>query len=343
MLKKSLIALVILLCLVGIVGGIVGYRLNEQYGWIAAGPVSHDTLASADTRLRLKVDSLRLGDALKHYMPEDTPLPKWLPWDLGSLIPKVLPREIALLGGTDFRDNLFRITLFVNEQRGGPYIPSFLNTQTNFKVSIPAIHWEEPGFTLKKRGVLTANGYLELPDSMESTLLEGWPEETDTEPLLLIGGHLAEGAIDNRNGDIVTVIAACAPMWNTSLDQLKENPQFTAALDLLIQVFNIRLAIDFKDPDTVVVQLLINADPEVRGRLEFLGPLLLPAMAQEIKRTQGLDLESNCSWVEADNTYKVDITIRGVEKKLKDSFKGLGGTVAPPESAAPVAGRREAQ
>lgn len=333
MLKKFLVLVLVLVAVAAAGAAIAGYQLNETYGWWAASPISHEQLATPDTRLRLAVDTLRLGDDLQVYLPPEFVLPGWLPWDLPHVLPKVLPREVALLGGTDFRGGVFGLTLFLNEQRGGPFLPSFLNSQSGFKEATPAIQWDQEGFTLSERGKLTAKGHLPLPDGLESTILESWPSEAPADPLLLLGGHLVEGVLDNRNGDIVTLIAACAPIWGTTLDQLKANPQFTAALELLVQIHNVRLAVDFKDKDTIVVQLLINAEPEIRGRLEFMGPFALPMVASELKRSYGLESKSSTSWLTEENTYKVELSILGVEAKLKESFRGLGPVTSEPATA----------
>ena len=335
--KKLFIAFVALLLVAGVFGSVAGYKLNLTYGWLPSSVVTHDTLASEDTRLRLMVDTALLGEKLKPYYPPESPLPAWLPWDLAGLLPKILPREIALLGNSDFRDGAYRITLFMNEQRGGPFLPDFLNNQTNFKEATSAIQWDDPGFSLEGRGKLQAHGSLTLPDGLESSILESWSMESPEDALTLHGGHLAEGVIDNRTGDIVTLIAACAPIWGSSLELLKTNPQFTAALDLLTQVTDVRLAIDLKNQDTVVIQLLIHADPAVRGRLEFMGPFILPMAATELKRTHDLTMESAYTWVEEESTYKVDINITGVEAKLKESFLGLAPV--DPSPKAPRASR----
>ncbi len=332
MLKKLFIVLIALAILGGIFGSVAGYKLNQTYGWIPSAVVTHESLASAETRLRLVVDTARLGVDLKPYYPPESPLPAWLPWDLAGLLPKVLPREVALLGTSDFREGTYHFTLFMNEQRGGPFLPEFLNNQTNFKAATSAIQWEEPGFSLDGRGKLKAEGALPLPDGLESTILESWSMESPEDTLALNGGHLAEGVIDNRTGDIVTLIAACAPIWGTSLELLKTNPQFTAALDLLTQVTDVRLAIDLKNPDTLVIQLLIHADPAVRGRLEFMGPFILPMAATELKRTYDLTMESTYVWLEAESTYKVDMNITGVEAKLKESFLGMATATPVPEA-----------
>lgn len=341
MLKKLVIVVAILALIGGIVGAVAGYRLNRTYGWWPSSALTHDTLATADTRVRVVVDTLRLGKDLEVYLPENLPVPGWLPWGLPDILPKVLPREVALLGGSDFREGAFNLTLFLNEQRGGPYLPEFLNTQTDFKASTPAIVWDDPGFSLSERGKLTAQGHLVLPDGLESTILESWPLDTPGEPLVLLGGHLAEGVIDNRNGEIVTLIAACAPIWGSSLEVLQTNPQFAAALDLLKQVLDIRLAVDFKNPDTVLIQLLIHADAEVRGRLEFMGPFILPMLATEVKRQYGVDMESTYTWVVEDDTYKVDVTLTGVEEKLKESFRGMAPVAPAAAAEAPIPARPE--
>lgn len=332
MLKKLFIAAFVLLLLVGIVAAIAGFNLNQTYGWLPSSVISHDTVATADTRLRLVVDSARLGEALKPYYPAESPLPSWVPGDLGSLVPRLLPREIALLGNANFRDTAYQLTLFVNEQRGGAFLPDFLNNQTNFKESTAAVQWTDPGFTLEERGKLQAHGTLPMPENLESTIMESWPSDAPSDSLTIHGGHLAEGVIDNRGGEVVALIATCAPLWGASLEMLQANPQFNAALDLLTQVSDIRLAIDLKNPDTMLIQLLIHGDPAVRGRLEFIGPFVAPMLAAELKRSYQLTMETTYAWLDDESTYKIDMNITGIEARLKEVFQGMATAAPAPEA-----------
>lgn len=330
--KKWLIALLILLLLAAGVAGVASYRLNNTYGWIASKAVHHDSLATAETRLRVAVDTLRLEQDLEPYIPDDVPLPNWLPWKLPELLPRVLPREVALLGGPDFRAGQYDFTLFVNEQRGGPALPPFLNTRTAFRQSLPGITWDEPGFTLNRRGVLTASGHLPLPFGVEQTIMELWSPEPPSDRLALLGGHVVEGVIDNRNGDIVVLIAACAPLWDTSLETLQQNSQFAAVMALLAGVLDVRVAVDFKTEDSLVIQVRANAEEDVGGQLEFFIPLVLPTMAQQVQLRYGLVMESTYAWIVAGHTYVVDVTLTGVDEKLKTYFRRI--IPAPPPAAA---------
>lgn len=328
MLKKLLIVLLILLVLAGLVGGIAAYRLDGTYGWTASDAVSHETIATGESRLRLAVDTVRLSEELSDYLPAEGGLPGWVPFDLPTVLPRVLPREIAILGGADFRENAYELTIFVNEQRGGPYLPEMLNTQTTILTARPEITWDAPGFVLRERGVMTARGRLELPDGLESLLLEHWPTEPPADSLALTGGHLGEAVIDNRGGEVIAVLGAFAPLWGSSLAALEANPNFKGVLELLAQIDDLRLATDFKDRDTVLVQILLHARPEVRGQLEFMVPLALPMLATEVKRQYDLDVKTETKWLDEESAYKIEFTIAGVEAKLKTVFQDAFGVPA---------------
>lgn len=328
MLKKLFIVLLVFLAIGGLVGGVAAIRLNQTYGWTASEAVSHETIATGESRLRIAVDTVRLSRELSTYLPAEGGLPGWVPFDLPTVLPKVLPREIAILGGADFRESVYQLTLFVNEQRGGPYLPAMLNTQTTILTARPEISWDEPGFVLRERGVLTAEGQLPLPDGLESLLLEHWPSEAPEDSLALMGGHLGEALIDNRGGEVIAVLGAFAPLWGSSLAALEANPNFKGVLDLLAQIDDLRLATDFKDRDTVLVQILLHARPEVRGQLEFMIPLALPMLATEVKRQYDLDVKTETKWVDGESAYKIDFTVTGVDAKLKTAFQDAFGVPA---------------
>jgi len=319
--KKFLIVLVVLTAIGAVAAAVAGYQLNTRYGWLASSAVFHETMATTDTRIRLAVDTLRLGKELAPYFPEDVALPDWLPWDLPALLPRVLPREVAVLGGADFREGAYNITLFVNEQRGGPALPTFINTQTKFKRSIPGVIWEEPGFTLEDRGKLSAKGHLPLPPDLEATIRETWPADPPAEPLILQGGHLAELVIDNRNGDILTLIGALAPLWNTSFEQLRQNSMVEARIELVTGITDVRAALDFASADSLVLQIRAAAEEQAGKQLEFMIPAALMMLGNTMQQRYGVTLESDTIWDMSEEVLKIDITINGVEQKLKDYFK----------------------
>ncbi len=325
MIKKLAIAAAVLALIAAIAAGIALNQLNGSYGIFTSETVHHDTLALPDTRLRVSIDTLQLGADMVPYLPENPPLPGWLPWDLPSLLPKVLPREVAVLGGSDFADGAYNLVVFVNEQRGGPALPEYLNNQYQFQKQFPAVTWAPEGFQLERRGVLSAQGHIPLPLDLEDTILQTWSLDLPETPLTLFGGHMAEAVVDNRNGEIITLIAALAPVWNSSLEQMKQNPQLDALLTLLLDVTDIRLAIDFKSTDILLLQFRIHAAQSVGGQLEFFIPLAIPMLSQQLQLQYGLTLESENEWNPNDEVYTADLSIIGVEEKLKEYFK----TVVP--------------
>ena len=331
--KKWLIVCIVLLAVGTVAAALVGYQLNTRYGWLASTPVFHEIMATGDTRVRASVDTVRLGRELAPYIPEDVALPDWLPWDAPALLPRVLPHEVAVLGGADFRQGNFNFTLFINEQRGGPVLPGYLNSQARLKQRFPAVTWEEPGFTLQRRGILSVNGFLPLPSELESMVRETWSAEPPAEPLTLLGGHLAEAVIDNRNGEILTLMGALAPVWNMTLEQIRQNPMVEARLELLTGISNVRVAVDFASVDNLLIQIRIEAEPEVGGQLGVMVPFAMPMLAQQLQRRYGLTMQPETSWNAADNTYQVDLSLTGIEVKLKDYF----GKVVPRRPAATAA------
>ncbi len=334
MLKKIGILLAILIGIGAIVGGIAFYKANNEYGLLTASIINHEVVARPETRLRVSIDTIQLGKDLTPYFPDNLPLPSWLPWDMPQLLPKVLPREIALLGGADYANNAFNLTVFMNEQRGGPALTKYLNTQSSFRQAFPAVLWNDAGFVLRERGIVAMEGELPLPYGLEDTILESWTLDAPEDMLTLVGGHVAEGVIDNRNGEIVTLIGGLAPIWDTSLDKLQANSQFAALLTQLAQVFDIRFAVDFENADTVLVQIRIHIAKEFGGQLELLAPLALNGIKQEMMNRYRLTLESENAWNVDEETFVSDLKIIGVEPKLKNYFATMFPAPAPPVPAA---------
>ena len=331
MLKKILVFLGVVLLLAGLAVAVAAYHLNSTYGWMAAPAVDRESMATPETRLRLVVDTARMARELTPYLPEQLPVPSWIPFDVPGMLPRVVPREVAILGGADFRTNTYRFVLFVNEQRGGPALPTYLNTQSGFRRSFPDVTWDEPGFELVQRGLLRASGHVDLPFGLEGAVREKWPPDAPGDVLKLHGGHLAEGVVDNRNGEVMVLIAALAPMWRTSLEQLQKNSQFQAVEAMLVHILDIRAAVDFKDADSLIIQIRINAEEEIGGQLEIFGPLILTMMAQQIQRQYALEMTSEYAWNAEEHTYLADITLKGVEAPLKNYF--LRMFPAPPPAA----------
>ena len=228
---------------------------------------------------------------------------------------------MALLGGSDYANNAFGLTIFINEQRGGPALSEILNSSGQFPKTFPAVTWANPVFQLQERGVLTGSGYLPLPAGLEDTILETWSLDSPGETLELYGNHLAEGVIDNRNGDIITLIGGLAPIWGTTLSQLRGDANGKIVLEMVEQIYDIRVAIDFKNPDTLLAQIRIHAAKDVGTQLEFFVPFAMPMLTPQLETQYGLSLKSENVWNPAEETYTLDLTISGVEKKLRNYFR----------------------
>lgn len=333
MARKFAIVAAVLIVVALVAGAIAFYIANDRYGVLTARAVNHDLIAKPDTRLRIAVDTIRLGEDLAPYLPENMPVPGWLPWDVPGLLPKVLPHEVAILGGSNYRENAFDLTVFINEQKGGPALPAYLNNQVRFKQRFPAVEWSDRGFHMEERGIVSIDGQLPLPGGLEDAIFEIWPFDPPEDTLKLRGGHTAEGVIDNRSGDLITIIGGLAPLWNTSLERLKAHQQLGAALTLLEQVDEIRLAVDFKNQDTLLLQLRAHTDQDTGGQLEFFIGMALVQIAQQVKAQYGLVLESEAAWKPEEEIYVCDISVIGVEEKFKAYFRQVLPSSPPPTDA----------
>jgi hypothetical protein len=331
MAKKILIVLGVLV-LVGLIAlGIVYMNLNGKYGLSTAPAADHTAVTTPDTRLRIAVNTLQLGKDALPYLPENLPIPGWVPWDIAELLQMGLPREVAVVGGSDYSTNALNLKVFANEQKGGPALPEYLNKEFSLPVKFPAVTWDSQGFTLEERGLLTAQGYLPLPVGLEDAILEAWDLEGPSDALEIHGGHLAEGVIDNRNGEIVTLIGGLAPLWDTTLATLKENPQFGMVMGIVENIHNLRLAVDFKNPDVVLIQIRIHAEEDTGGTLDFIVPMAMPQLAKQVQAQYQLTLESEAEWRADEETYVVDITLTGVEERIRNYVLSAIPT-APPAS-----------
>ena len=321
--KKIAIVLVVLAAIGGIGFGVAFYNANNDYGLLTARAIGHDFVATPETRLRVAIDTIRLGNDLYPYLPEDLPIPEWIPWDLPTLIPTVLPREIAVLGGSDYRDSAFKLTVFINEQKGGPVLPQYLNKQMRVLQSVPAVEWEGEGFQLEERGLLAAEGQIPLPLGLEDTILETWSLDAPEELLTLNGGHMAEGVIDNRSGEIMTLIGGLAPVWGRSLESLQADPNLQLLFTMLPNIRDIRIAADFTNLDTILIQTHINVDESVGGQLEFFLPMGIMGIAPRIKAQYGITMTQESVWNRDDEIFEFNVTLTGVEEKLRAQFKQI--------------------
>jgi len=90
---------------------------------------------------------------------------------------------------------------------------------------------------------------------------------------------------------------------------------------LIAGVIHARAAVDFSSADSLLLQIRVEAEKEIGGQLEFMVPLAMPMLAQQVQRRYGLTMQPETSWNAADSTYEIDITLTGIEEKLKSYFQ----------------------
>ena len=143
---------------------------EQRYGLSPAPEISHEQFADNACRVRLVIRPELLLPYLDHYLPEEGEAPMIGP-PTSELFRRLLPREIALLVRSDLPSDKIYLTLFANEQYGGPYMQTQINN-ANVLASVPGVQWTSKGLELRERGALVAEGALALPESLEPLALQ---------------------------------------------------------------------------------------------------------------------------------------------------------------------------
>jgi len=314
--KGCLIAagVVILVLLAGI--GVAWYRVNRQFGLTSAELVSHETLAEPATRLRAVVKLDELADLIVTLLPPEIPMPSWLPYTPEEAVRAFLPYEAALLAASDYGTGEVRLTFFVNERRGGPIIVQELNrAQVLSKAKF--VRWLTPQLELKQRGVITATGALPLPDGVEEQVLRSWTHDSPGAPLLASGSNQLEVVLDNRNGDIVTYVAAVMKALGQDWRAPYEDPIAKGFMDMLVNVFSVRLTANLTGRDTAEAQLRLDAAPAARSQLEFLfGVVVMPQAKAWLQKKYGLVLDGETKWDETEEAMLGNFKVIGLEQVI---------------------------
>lgn len=314
--KKGCIAVLIivpLLCVIAV--GTAGYIANQRFGLTVAPAVSHETLASAQTRLRavLKPDKLQ-GFIARHLPPGAVPLPGFVPWNAEQLLPEVLPQEVAVLAGSDYAGGHVRLKLFVNERRGGPMIQQALN-QSGLFAKVRQIAWDPNLVQMQQRGVLTVDGSIPIPEATETRVLEHWTHQSPGQPLTAQGYHLFEAVLDNRNGEILTLFAAISKLmdyeWQKALDQQK------IIMDTLVNVRSARLDANLASDDKMLINLRIDANAEARPVFDFYANIGVMYGKGWLKNNYDMGLEGKFVWDENASAAIGNFELTGFEKHVQ--------------------------
>lgn len=313
------------------VAGVVGYSYAKMYGITEAPLVPHESLATSQTRLRVKAEPGLLQEYLKTLLPPDIKVPAWVPFDVREQLGNVLPHELAILAGSDFSAGTMGVTLFVNERRGGPILVELANKE-GVLANIPFVQWAPEGLTLTQRGTLVANGSIALPQQLEGKILEHWTHDAPTEPMIIQGGHALEIALDNRNGELLTIIATMMQLygmdWKTALSTEDFNKM---ALPSIVGINSGRIKADLADPDTLKIRAEVSATPDAGVSLQFMfGAFILPEMQKYLKSNFNLVLKGEPKWDQANEMLAGDFTVTGLREFV--AVRMGQGSAAPASS-----------
>ena len=260
-----------LLLLAGLAYGYV--KMRAAYGLAAAGPISAETVATEQTRLRLAVAREKLVPFLKSFLPGGSlAMPWYASFMVSDPLEEFLPYEAALLGGADYKDNRYRATLFVNERVLGPVAVDLVrDAMTRYADAMKAagnapeamvfrsVDWQEGFIDNAERGKLVMSAGMPLPAGMQNRVLQSWEIDKGPAKNILEGGHLIEGVLDNTSGDLMALIGTLGKIQGQSLDQVFAVPQITQAVKA---VDTIRLHGNLTGDDelTVIMRIALNTD-----------------------------------------------------------------------------------
>ena len=345
--KGCLIALIAiaLLALVAVaILGIAYAKANTKFGLTEAPPVSHETLATANTVLRIVFKPETMIPLLDKLVPADQipPALAKLGYSPDKLLPMLLPREIAVLGTPNLASNKLGLTFFINEKRGGPFLVDAINNGTYTPGQRPldsfpkVIKWSPEGASLLQRGEFELNGELAIPDTVETAILKSWKPTPPAEPLRIEGNHHLEAVMDNRNGSILTlyaaVMAAQGQDWQAPLKDSQVGPMVDGVLP---DIIDIRTAADLVDFDTAKVNLRIDATAEKGPGLEFIVKMIWPNVL-DIATKQGITITGEPAWDAQKGALIIDLGISGIKPMLEKALnRSLPGPTATKSAKQP--------
>jgi hypothetical protein len=329
----ALIALALLALAAVAVLGIAYAKANKQFGLTEAPAVSHETLATGNTVLRIVFKPDTMTSFLEQLIPAEATPPALakLGYTPQSLLPMFLPREIAILAAPDFASNKLKVTVFLNEKRGGPLLQDAINngTYTQGKKPLdnfPLIKWAPEGALLPERGNFELMGELAIPDTVETAILKSWKPTPPVEPVRIEGSHHLELVMDNRNGDILAIYAAFMAAQGQDWEAPLKDPQVGAMISgILPDILDIRASADLKDFDNANINLRVDATAEKGPSLEFVVKMIWPNILEAAAKN-GVTLTGDPVWDAQKGALLVDLQVSGfkpmLEKSLNRSLPG---------------------
>lgn len=316
----------VLLLVAGVGAGVAYHRFNQRFGLAEAAAVSHETVASAATKLRVVARPEQLTPLLLAYLPKDRmptlPFVSALGLDFTKAIELLMPREVALLSGSDFGAGQLRLTLFVNERRGGPAIVEHLNL-ADVTARMPLVKWAGSHFQMPQRGVLLMDGQIPIPEEVETVVLESWSHRMEGAPLSVSGSHLLEAVLDNRNGELLTIGASIAQGLGVDWQEAMKQPPLSMAGPVVEKVQEIRMQVDPEGLDTLKCELRIGGPPDVAGLSFLINIAVAEFVAKPLKEEHGLDLKGECVWDQAQGAVIGSYRIAGLDGYLRRQINAM--------------------
>lgn len=334
-----IIAIVVPLLLIA-VAGVLGYRANRQFGLTEAPVVSYATVVTPDTRFHAVLKPDKLNDILLKYLPKDRiKLPSWTPWSVETLIPKLLPREVALVAGSDYKGGKIALILFANERRGGPVVVQQLNQANPFR-NLQQVQWDSKLMQLSQRGAITLHGDLAIPDGLEEKILENWSHEPPSNRISITGDHLLEAVLDNRNGEIMTFAATFMAMggveWQEIFAPVQPDDATIEAMarkmgqEIIKSITVASLNADLASADQATIRLSLSAPPTARGQMELtICGMIVPQAREYLRKQMNLTLNGTCLWNDQESALIGDFTLSGFEPLIAARVNAALGAAAP--------------
>jgi hypothetical protein len=248
-----------------------------------------------------------------------------------TVILMTVPREIALLSGSDYKDGKIAMTLFANERRLGPVFAKFINTSPVFE-KVKLIQWDEQHAFLPERGKLLLNGGLPIPDGLEEKVLEHWSHTAKGDPIDIQGDHLLEVAFDNRTGELATLGLSIAKLQGQDWQQLLQNPLVMTAIPIIVAIQDIRLDADLVTDDEMSINLRIDGDQAAFSLESFLNRGIQMYLIPQAQQA-GLTFQGETKWMPEQKAIIGKFKLTGIEKVVQAK---LTGTATPPASTAPA-------
>jgi hypothetical protein len=342
--RGCLIVLIAVPTLIIIAGAYAYHRVSQSVGLSAAEPISHETLATPETRVRVVFKRDNVIPFLKGFLPDGkVAVPWYASFFVTDPIEELIPYEAAILGGANYKDNVYGLTLFVNERVGGPGIAPLVRTAIeqqaqNFNANpqspesqlFKLIKWQDGYISNDRRGELTMRAGLPLPAGMQNRVLRTWKIDKQPSQELIDGSSLLELAVDNKGGDLMTLIGTLGKLQGQTLDQvlmvgLSGSGAPSIVEQALKSIDDIRITANLTGDDelTIIASIALNTeDFMVRAPFQAItnavidGSSMLETLASMGQRTVTPDQAAFKGLKHVLEPYGMDADFRNGEKPV---------------------------